>query len=216
MGLFGGSSGQNNAPKEALTPWPTPLGVLSDYCRHNNEFTIKLREKKLSLTGDDFQITTTDGNPFLRCKGQVFSIRDKKVITTADGVPLLNIQDKLLTIHTEYKVFLGEGSDDQVFHVRGHWTPFGIGGAKMTVTFRNRADGTNQELELNVEGDFFDRNARIKCQGKVVARIDRSFMNAGQLLFNQQTYYLTCAPRVDCVMMAVVCICLDEKANEKK
>jgi hypothetical protein len=73
-------------------------------------------------------------------------------------------------------------------HVRGH---FSFGGAKMTATFTN-FDG--RPVELDVKGDFWDRKAEICWNSVPVARINRQFLNAGQLLFDQQTYFLTAAP----------------------
>lgn len=63
--------------------------------------------------------------------------------------------------------------------------------AKLTVSFIN-LDG--KPMELKVKGDYFDRSATVTLDGVVIARVDRRFMNAGELLFDQQTYYLTVAP----------------------
>ena len=68
---------------------------------------------------------------------------------------------------------------------------FAIMKAKMTVSFTN-LDG--RPMELQVKGDYFDRNATITLDGVPVARIDRRFMNGGELFFDNQTYYLTVAP----------------------
>lgn len=51
-----------------------------------------------------------------------------------------------------------------------------------------------QAEELRLKGNFWDRKAEITLDGVPVARISRNFMNAGQLVFGQQTYYLTIAP----------------------
>ncbi|KEP45199.1 tubby C 2 protein, partial [Rhizoctonia solani 123E] len=78
--------------------------------------------------------------------------------------------------------------------------------------FRNAADG--REVVFDLRGSFFDRSAEITCNGQPIARISREFMNAGELLFDQQTYYLTVAPGVDVAMMVALCVCMDEKQNE--
>jgi uncharacterized protein YxjI len=85
----------------------------------------------------------------------------------------------------------------------------------MIVTFRNLASN-NADIELWVEGDWMDRSATIRMGNQVVAQISRKFFNARQLLGGQQTYYCTVAPNVDLAMMAALCVCLDEKENEKK
>lgn len=68
-----------------------------------------------------------------------------------------------------------------------------------------------------MKGDFFDSSADITCQatGATVARIDRKFLNGSELLFGQQTYVVTVAPGVDMALICAMCICLDERRNEK-
>lgn len=68
-----------------------------------------------------------------------------------------------------------------------------------------------------MKGDFFDRKASITDQasGQVVAVIDRQFLNARELLGGQQTYHVTIAPNVDMAIIVAMCICLDERRNEK-
>lgn len=67
-----------------------------------------------------------------------------------------------------------------------------------------------------MKGDFFDTHADITCErtGSVVARIDRKFFNASELLGGQQTYAVTIAAGVDMALIAGMCICLDERRNE--
>lgn len=68
-----------------------------------------------------------------------------------------------------------------------------------------------------MKGDFFDRKASItdEATGQVVAVIDRQFLNARELLGGQQTYHVTVAPNVDLAIIVAMCICLDERRNEK-
>jgi len=67
-----------------------------------------------------------------------------------------------------------------------------------------------------MKGDFFDTSADIKDEstGRSVARIDRSFFNARELLGGQQTYVVTIAPGVDMALIIAMCIALDEMRNE--
>ena len=87
----------------------------------------------------------------------------------------------------------------------------------MNVTFINTAsDGKN--LELHIRGDWLDRSAQITIGegGPTVASISRSSLNAANLIGGQQTYFVTVAPGVDLSLMAAICVCFDEKENEKK
>jgi uncharacterized protein YxjI len=51
--------------------------------------------------------------------------------------------------------------------------------------------------------------------GAVVARIDRKILSGKDVFFGQQTYGVQVAPGVDLALIAALCICLDEKNNEK-
>ena len=91
----------------------------------------------------------------------------------------------------------------------------------MSVTFTNLAGATPDQrrpIELHLKGDLFDRNASITLgeNGQTVGRIDRDFMNFGQVFSDKQTYYLTVAPGMDGLLLAAVCVCLDEKVNDPK
>ena len=86
--------------------------------------------------------------------------------------------------------------------------------SKSTIHFTNASTG--QAMELDLKGDWLDRSAQVTLQGRPVASISRSFMNFGQLVSDRQTYYVSCAPGVDLILMAAICVCLDERENEKK
>jgi uncharacterized protein YxjI len=68
-----------------------------------------------------------------------------------------------------------------------------------------------------MKGDFFDRSADItdSTTKQPVATISRQFLNARELVGGQQTYHVTVAPNVDMAIIVAMCICLDEKRNEK-
>lgn len=53
------------------------LGLFPQYC-FNQETTLKMKEKVLSWTGDDFTITTTEDVPVCLCAGKVMSMSERK------------------------------------------------------------------------------------------------------------------------------------------
>lgn len=75
---------------------------------------------------------------------------------------------------------------------------------------------TKQNVELLIKGDWFDRSASITMGSIVVAQISRSYFNMREIFGGQQTYYVTVAAGVDLAMLAAICVCLDERENEKK
>lgn len=84
----------------------------------------------------------------------------------------------------------------------------------MIATFQNASN--NAPIKLLVKGDWLDRSATITMGNTVVAQISRSYFNMREVFGGQQTYYVTVAPGVDLALMAAICVCLDEKENEKK
>jgi uncharacterized protein YxjI len=68
-----------------------------------------------------------------------------------------------------------------------------------------------------MKGNFFDSRAEITntATGQAVAVIDRQRLNAAELIGGAQTYVVTIQPGVDMALIAAMCICLDEKRNDK-
>lgn len=67
-----------------------------------------------------------------------------------------------------------------------------------------------------MKGNFLDTRGDITDDtGRVVARIDRKLLNARQLLFDQDSYAVVVAPGMDMAIVAAMCICLDNKNNER-
>ncbi|KAH6681711.1 tubby C-terminal-like domain-containing protein [Halenospora varia] len=190
-----------------LNPVNPPLGVFASYCVPK-QTTLVMKEKVWSLSGDTFHIVDENGQEVVQCRGQTFSISDRKEFADAHGRPLFSLRTKLLSIH---KSFYAEAPDgNEIFQVKGK---FSIGTSKMIATFVNQSNG--QPVELLVKGDWLDRSATITMNGAVVAQISRSYFNMREIFGGQQTYYVTIAPHVDLALMAAVCVCLDEKENEK-
>ncbi|KAF9268542.1 DUF567-domain-containing protein [Marasmius fiardii PR-910] len=209
-GLF--SSSNDQPPPPLQRPSQSLIGISQAYANHDQQVVLKLQEKRLSFTGDDFHIKDASGRDFLICKAKVFSLHGRKEFCDPSGNPLFVLKKKIFSIHTTFE---GYTPDEQtlLFTVK---SSFSIGSAKLTATFTN-IDG--QEIQLAIRGDFFDRKASINLgtpDGPPVGHISRSFLNGREILFDQQTYYLTVAPGVDAALLAAVCVCLDEKENENK
>ncbi|CZS93917.1 related to DUF567 domain protein [Rhynchosporium graminicola] len=191
-----------------LPPIQPALGVNPAYCV-NKQTTLVMKEKVWSLSGDTFHIVDENNHEVVQCRGQTFSISDRKQFASSTGQPLFSLRTRLLRLH---KSFYAEGANGQVlFEVKGK---FSIGSSKMVATFANAS--TKQNIELLIKGDWFDRSASITMGNIVVAQISRSYFNMREIFGGQQTYYVTVAPGVDLALIAAICVCLDERENEKK
>lgn len=164
-----------------LAPFNPPLGPqpANPAFYSPSPSTLQMKEKILSLSGDDFTITTTDGSPVCMCKGKVFSLHGSKAFTDMQGNELFTLKKKMLSIQ---KSFVCESPTGNNIEIKGH---FSIGTSKSSVHFKNAADG--QEIELDLKGDWFDRSATITLAGRPVAQVQRKFMNVRQLWGDKQT-----------------------------
>jgi len=172
-----------------------------------NQVTLQMREKVFSLTGDDFIVQTVDGLPICKVKGKLISLHGKKAFTDMAGQEIFDLKSKTLAL---FKSFTGTSPVGHNFEVKGH---FSIGKSKSTCHFKNFSNG--QEIELEIRGDWFDRSADIVYGGLPVAHISRSFVNVREIFGDKQTYFVSVAPNVDLSLIAALCVCLDEKENEK-
>ncbi|KAM0721872.1 hypothetical protein Q7P37_002797 [Cladosporium fusiforme] len=177
-----------------LAPFNPPLGPQppNPAFYSPTESTLQMKEKLLSLSGDSFTITNTSGAPVCQCTGKVFSLHGTKTFTDMQGNELFTVKKKMLSIQKKLRV-------------REPRRPY--------VHFKNAADG--QEVQLDLKGDWFDRSATITLGGRPVADVKRKFFNARELFGDKQTYFVTVAPNVDLTLIAAICVCLDERENEK-
>jgi len=124
------------------------------------------------------------------------------------GAELFSLKNKHLALQ---KSFRGIGpNDEQLFEVKGK---FSIGSSKSEVHFTNASN--NLPVVLHVKGDWFDRSANITFNDQPVAHVSRSFVNVREVFGDKQTYFVTVAPGVDLTLIAAICVCLDERENEK-
>ncbi|EEU45641.1 uncharacterized protein NECHADRAFT_93841 [Fusarium vanettenii 77-13-4] len=191
-----------------LQPAPRQVGVFPNLIARQTE-TLVLKEKVLSLTGDSFDIKLANGQPILKVQGKMLSISGRKSVYDMQGNHLFDIVKKLLNIHTTFHVESPQGQ--VLMEVK---SSFKLLGSKATATFTS-ADGKQDVLEM--KGGWLDYAADImdKTTGTAVARIDRKLLSGKDIFFGQQTYALVVAPNVDMALMAALCICMDEKNNEK-
>ncbi|GAB1315235.1 Tubby C-terminal-like domain-containing protein [Madurella fahalii] len=187
-----------------LPPLPQKLAIFDQFVP-NSTVTLVLKEGLLSK----FDIKALDGTQVLNVTGSFFSLHRRKTVCDTAGNHLFDITKKLLHIHTTFAL---EGPGGQQFmEVK---SKFALVGAKIRATFVNASTG--QQVALFLKGNWFDTSAEIvdEATGATVARIDRKMLNARELVFGKQTYYLTVAPGADMALLAAMCICLDEKKNE--
>ncbi|KAH9901769.1 DUF567-domain-containing protein [Xylariomycetidae sp. FL2044] len=191
-----------------LRAYPQPMGMFQPFIAQQSE-TLVLKEKVMSLSGDSFDIKTIDGRPVFQVKGETFSLSGRKSVMDMQGHHLFTIRKKHLRLMATY--YAEDPSGNVIFELEGK---FSLVSSKSIGTFTS-ASGKPESLLM--KGDFFDRKADITdvATGEAVATINRKFFNMREIFGNQQTYVVTVAPNVDMAIIVAMCICLDERQNEK-
>ncbi|KAH7402368.1 tubby C-terminal-like domain-containing protein [Phaeosphaeria sp. MPI-PUGE-AT-0046c] len=192
-----------------LAPVPQPIALFPQFIAARPE-TLVLKEKVLSLSGDSFHIKLADGTPVLQVEGKVMSLTGRKKMSDMQGNHLCSILKEHFHLHSTYAVESPGGQ--KMAEVK---SSFKLIGSKSTATFTSH-DGRQQTITTH--GNWFDTTADIVDEtmgGAVIARIDRKILSGKDIFFGQQTYGVQVAPGVDLALVAALCICLDEKNNEK-
>jgi uncharacterized protein YxjI len=133
MGLFS----KQPAAAAPLAPVAAPIGVIPHFTQHGQQIALKVRERKVSISGDDFAVKdAVSGHTMFRVEGKVFSLSDKKIVKDANGTPLFTIRKKHLAIKATYQG-LDAKTDKVIFTVQ---SPMFAIGTKLTATFNNQQE----------------------------------------------------------------------------
>lgn len=155
MGLFSGIS--NKIAYGPLPPAPHPVGVNGFYTQHTNELALRIRERKVAFSGDDFAVKdAANGQTIFKVNGKVMSLSGKKDVKDAQGVDLFTIRKKHLAIRKTYK-----GDDaktgQEIFKVESSVFTMGT---KLKITFKNTA-GRGEDLTLTLRGDLVSKEVNV-------------------------------------------------------
>lgn len=139
----------------------------------------------------------------------------RKVVQDMAGNHLFTLRKKPFSIPSVYHAEDAQGNT--FFTVQGKWS-FGSAKAVGTFQYKDKQTGEMREARLAMKGEFMDRRAQIRDEltGQTVAMIDRDYWNPAQILGHLQTYIVTCAPGIDMALITAMCICLDERHNERR
>lgn len=79
------------------------IGIFPAYISDRTE-TFIVKEKGLSITGDDFEVCHVDGFPILKVKGAVMTMSRRKRVYDMRGNHLFSIVKEHFHIHTTFAV----------------------------------------------------------------------------------------------------------------
>jgi len=174
--------------------------------------TLLLREKVMSISGDDYTIKDINDVSYFKCSGKTFNLKDKKILSDINGKPLLNIKNnKIISLKKKMYIYAGEDDTKTLAVIRPNSA---LIIRKCSVEFFNKATGKNEELIMKTDllgnscGIFYGENEKLICN------IHRK-INAKLALFAKDTYYVEIASGVDVALMLSLGICFDELKNDK-
>ncbi|CEJ60856.1 DUF567 domain protein [Penicillium brasilianum] len=190
-----------------LEPFLEPIAIFDQFVAKEPQ-TLVMKEKVLSVSGDSFEVKLASGESLLKVHGAWVSISGRKKVEDIHGKHLFDIVKEHLHLHTTYAI--EDSHRKKIAEVKNNLS---LLGSKATATF---TDSHGKAVTLKMKGGWFDHSADIVDEktGKPVARIDRKLLSGRDLIFGQQTYAVVVAPGVDAALIAVLCICFDEKNNE--
>jgi uncharacterized protein YxjI len=102
-----------------LAPLSPPLGVNPAYCVPKQTVLV-MKEKVWSLSGDTFHIVDENGHEVVQCRGQAFSLSDRKEFADSSGRPLFSLRTRHFTLHKSF--YAEDGSGKNLFEVKGKFS----------------------------------------------------------------------------------------------
>ena len=102
-----------------LAPLTPPLGVNPAYCTQN-QTVLCMKEKVWSLSGDTFHIVDQNGHEVVQCRGQAFSLSDRKEFADSSGRPLFSLRTRHVSLHKSF--YAEDASGRTLFEVKGKFS----------------------------------------------------------------------------------------------
>ena len=155
-----------------------------------------MRQKLVSI-GDDFYIENERGERVFHVDGKALTIRDTLIFEDMQGRVLCKIKEKLVHIKDTMKIEGPDGKNlatvkkDLINVLRDHWVVKVKGGPN-----------------LDVKGNVFDFNYRIKEGRHEVAEVSKKFFRV------RDTYGVEIQPGQNDILILAVTVALDTMAHK--
>jgi uncharacterized protein YxjI len=102
-----------------LAPVSPPLGINPAYCVPKQTVLV-MKEKVWSISGDTFHIVDENGHEVVQCRGQAFSLTDRKEFADSSGRPLFSLRTRHFTLHKSF--YAEDGNGKNLFEVKGKFS----------------------------------------------------------------------------------------------
>jgi len=199
-------------PEAAEPAIPSSTSPLAPSLMHGELTAYLLEEKAMSMSGEDFEVKSPEGQVILKIGGgnkipiPGMPVWDKLTVSSPSGETLAMLDRQAIALTTTYDVLRPDGSkfgkiDKAMF--------------AFTQTFELWQDGDGHPGPLlKAEGSFSERNYVVKShEGKIVATVTRlkGFGGGG----NVDNYQVIVGPHVDASLVLSMAVVIDEVHDEE-
>jgi len=196
-------------PQAAAPMIPSSMPPLDPALVHGLATAYELEEKALSLTGEDFEIKSPNGELLMRISGgnripiSGMPVWDKLALTTAGGAQIASLDREMIAMTPTYDVYRADGSKF------GKITKAMFG---FTEAFEFYLENDGGGPVLKAEGTFSERKYTFKSrEGGVVAVAGRGYYQVD----NENRYHVVVGAQVDASMVLAMAAIIDEVHDEE-
>ncbi|GAA0163135.1 hypothetical protein LIER_19081 [Lithospermum erythrorhizon] len=188
---------------------PSPIVVISPQFCVPYPVDLIISRKVMSLSEGSFGVTDVNGNLMFKIKGQVFSLRDRRVLLDAAGNPVVSFQQKMLTAHRRWQAFRGDSSSskDLLFSVKKS----SLLQLKTKLDVHLASNTKQDSCDFRIEGSWFERSCTIYAgaSSTIVAQMHKKH-SIQSILLDKETFAVTCYPHVDNAFIVALIVILEE------
>eukprot|EP00270_Netrium_digitus_P004886 TRINITY_DN162_c0_g1_i4.p1 TRINITY_DN162_c0_g1~~TRINITY_DN162_c0_g1_i4.p1 ORF type:complete len:192 (-),score=16.52 TRINITY_DN162_c0_g1_i4:387-962(-) len=174
------------------------------------EVVLKLREKLLSVSGDDMNISDVSDNVYFKLKASVLTVTDRRSLYDANDIPICSMQAKFFSMHHTF--FINRGGtpdpDAAIFTVKKRMI-------SVLPTFDVHFTGNESgEPDAMITGGLLERKFSITSgSGVLLAEASREAFSMENVVLGKETYFVRIQPGVDMAFI-VSLICVVEEVLE--
>ncbi|KAF2146151.1 uncharacterized protein K452DRAFT_219743 [Aplosporella prunicola CBS 121167] len=192
-----------------LQPAPRPIGLFPAHFARQPEAMV-VKEHLVPMAQNDYTIKSVEGQTMFYIEAKSFSLSRRKAFMDLQGNILFTIRKENFSIPPCY--YAEDSSGKRILEVQSKFT---FGSSKAVCSFIG-VSGKRESLFM--KGNFTASKATItdESTNAPVAMINRDIFTAREIFAGVQTYVVSVAPNVDKALIAAMCICLDERRDERR
>ncbi|OIT19666.1 PREDICTED: protein LURP-one-related 15-like [Nicotiana attenuata] len=178
---------------QLCVPYPSDLNIV---------------KKVMTLKDGAFQVVDANGNALFKVKGQVFSLRERRVLVDGSGNPLVTFQQKLLSAHNRWQAFRGESTNakDLLFSVKKS----ALLQLKTKLDVYLAANTKEEVCDFKIEGSWLDKSCAIYAANSTKIAQMHKKLTAESMLLGKDNFGVSVSENIDHAFIVALIVILDE------